>query len=152
MPVANVERFREAFEVRVTEALKIIDVGRDLEIASWLTIEDFNESLMRQLRQLEPFGQNNPQPIFGMRSVSFACNPYVFGNNRQHFNFTLAHRGRTVHGVAWHMANLLPSLPKCFDLAVRLHTTYWNGNRGVQMELVDYRPASEGSDERWHDA
>ncbi|MDR3117666.1 MAG: single-stranded-DNA-specific exonuclease RecJ [Puniceicoccales bacterium] len=140
MPVANIERFREAFEVRVTEALQIIDVARDLEIAAWIGVGDVNEFLMRQLRQLEPFGQGNPQPIFGLRSVSFACEPSIFGSGRLHFNFTIAEGSRTLHGVAWHRVDILPTLPRRFDLAVKLNPTHWNGNRGIQLEFVDFRP------------
>ncbi|MDR2030123.1 MAG: single-stranded-DNA-specific exonuclease RecJ [Puniceicoccales bacterium] len=140
MPVANVERFREAFEVKVTEALKIIDVGRDLEIAAWLAPQEFNASLMRQLRQLEPFGQGNPQPVFGIRNAAFAGEPTIFGNNRQHFNFTIVADGRTLRGVAWHQADRLPNLPPRFDMAVRFGATHWKGNRGMQLELVDLRP------------
>jgi single-stranded-DNA-specific exonuclease len=146
MPVSNVERFREAFEVGVTEALKIIDIAHDLEITDWITIHDLNESLMRQLRQLEPFGQNNPQPIFGLHRVSCAGEPHIFGNAKQHFNFTIFAGNRMVHGVAWNLANQLPSMPSCCDFAAKLHTTYWNGSRGIQLELVGFRPCKNDSE------
>jgi single-stranded-DNA-specific exonuclease len=143
MPRANVDRFREAFEVRVIEALKIIDVTHDLEIVSWITPGDINEPMLRALRQLEPYGQGNMQPVFAIRNISFASPPHTFGNHSQHFNFVLSDNRRTVHGVAWHRADCLESMPKRFDMAVRLHSTYWNGNRGIQLEMVDFRPATE---------
>ncbi|MDR1438131.1 MAG: single-stranded-DNA-specific exonuclease RecJ [Puniceicoccales bacterium] len=146
MPRENVDRFREAFEVGVIEALKIIDVANDLEIVSWIRPGDINESMMRPLRQLEPYGQGNMQPIFGIRNTAFSSAPRVFGNYSQHFNFTLSDNHRVVHGVAWHCADDLPSIPERFDMAVRLHTTYWNGNRGVQVEMVAVRPATEGTE------
>ena len=141
MSVENIARFREAFAVRVTEALKIIDVANDLEIADWIREGDINESLMKQLRLLEPYGQSNPQPIFGIHGAHFVGEPHVFGSNRQHFNFSLAGVGRVFHGVAWQQADALP-LPHPCDIAVRLHSTYANGNRGIQVELVDFRPAA----------
>jgi single-stranded-DNA-specific exonuclease len=143
IPTANIERFREAFEVQVTEALKIIDVANDLEIAAWIRANDINESLMRQLRQLEPFGQGNPQPIFAIHNVAMSGEPHVFGNNAQHFNFTFSANGRSIHGVAWQKARLLP-LPNRCDIAVRLHENVWNGRRSTQVELVDVLPAGEG--------
>jgi single-stranded-DNA-specific exonuclease len=144
IPIRNVDRFREAFEVGVSEALKIVNVAHDLEISEWVTLQDINESLMRQLRDLEPFGQGNPQPIFALRDVSFACDPHVFGSSRQHFNFILTDGNRTLHGVAWHFADQLPTMPKRCDLAVKLHNTYWNGNRSLRLEMVDYREATPG--------
>ncbi|MDR3316497.1 MAG: single-stranded-DNA-specific exonuclease RecJ [Puniceicoccales bacterium] len=141
MPIDNISHFREAFEVSVTEALRIIDVANDLEIVDWITAGEINESLMRQLRQLEPFGQGNPQPVFGVHCPVFLGEPHIFGNNHQHFNFVLAGNGRSLHGVAWQKVHLLPLQSSC-DIAVRLHTTYWNGNRGIQVELVDLRPSA----------
>lgn len=146
MPVENVENFREAFEVSVTEALKIIDLSHDLEISEWIQIADVNEAIMRPLRQLEPFGQGNSQPVFAFSNVSFSARPHTFGAHRQHFNFTIGDGVRVLHGVAWNKADELSKIPSRFDLAVRLHTTYWNGNRGIQMEFVDYRPVKDPCD------
>jgi single-stranded-DNA-specific exonuclease len=143
MPRENVDRFRDAFEVRVSEALKIIDAGNDLEIAAWISVADVHESLMRHLRQLEPYGQENQQPIFGLRSVSFAAPPHIFGNCQQHFNFTLTDGQRSIHGVAWHLADRLKEIPETFDAAVRLNTSYWNGGRGIQVGLVDFRSVDQ---------
>ncbi|MDR2340965.1 MAG: single-stranded-DNA-specific exonuclease RecJ [Puniceicoccales bacterium] len=143
MPQENVGRFRDAFEVRVTEALKIIDAGHDLEIAAWINVADIHETLMRHLRQLEPYGQENQQPIFGLRNVSFASAPHIFGNCQQHFNFMLTDGRRSIHGVAWHQAESLKDIPETFDAAVRLNASYWNGSRGIQVELVDFRKADQ---------
>lgn len=140
MPIENVNRFREIFEKTVTEALSAMDVPSDIGITDWLTIEDVNESIMKPLRQFEPYGQDNPQPIFGFRNVEFSSEPHIFGNNQQHFNFTLSDGNRTLHGVAWNRAQEIPLIPKRFNLAVKLHSTYWNGNRGIQLELVDFQP------------
>lgn len=142
MPVENVDRFREAFEVSVTEALKIIDVANDIEISDWIEISDVNESIMKPLRQLEPFGQCNAQPVFAFSNVTFASKPHTFGSHNQHFNFTISDGTRMLHGVAWNRAEDLERVPDRFDLAVRLHSTYWNGNRGIQMEFVDFREAN----------
>ncbi|MDR1456845.1 MAG: single-stranded-DNA-specific exonuclease RecJ [Puniceicoccales bacterium] len=143
MPRENVDRFRDAFEVRVSEALQIVNAGNDLEIAAWVNVADMHETLMRHLRQLEPYGQENQQPIFGIRAASFAAPPHIFGNNQQHFNFTLTDGRRNIHGVAWHMAEYLSEIPKTFDAAIRVNNSYWNGNRGIQVELVDFRTVSK---------
>ena len=138
MPVGNVDKFREAFEVQVIEALKIIDVANDLEIADWLRPEDVTESFVNQLRKLEPFGSGNPQPVFGIRNVTFTFQPRIFGNRGQHFNFSF--RGgdcRPVRGVAWNRAESLP-LPQPCDIAIKLSIHFRDGSRSVQAELVDF--------------
>ncbi|MDR0679186.1 MAG: single-stranded-DNA-specific exonuclease RecJ [Puniceicoccales bacterium] len=139
MPISNVDRFREAFEVHVSEALKIIDVANDLEIAEWLNPEDISQSLVRQLRRLEPFGYGNPQPTFGVQNVRFLIPPRIFGSRSQHFNFTFRGRDGPVWGVAWGLAKDLP-LPQPCDIAVRLSVSCRDGCRRVRVEMVDFRP------------
>ncbi|MDR2664034.1 MAG: single-stranded-DNA-specific exonuclease RecJ [Puniceicoccales bacterium] len=139
MPISNVDRFREAFEVHVSEALKIIDVANDLEIAEWLNPEDISQSLVRQLRKLEPFGYGNPQPTFGIRNVRFLIPPRIFGGRSQHFNFTFRGSDGPVWGVAWGLAKDLP-LPQPCDIAARLSVSFRDGCRHVRAEMIDFRP------------
>jgi single-stranded-DNA-specific exonuclease len=139
MPISNVDRFREAFEVQVSEALKIIDVANDLEIAEWLKPEEINQSLVRQLRKLEPFGHGNPQPTFGVRNVRFLFPPRIFGSRNQHFNFTFRGGDGPVWGVAWGLAKDLP-LPRPCDIAIRLSLSTRDGCRHVRAEMVDFLP------------
>ncbi|MDR0340273.1 MAG: single-stranded-DNA-specific exonuclease RecJ [Puniceicoccales bacterium] len=138
MPISNVSRFREAFEVHVSDALKIVDVANDLEIAEWLDPADISQSLVRQLRNLEPFGHGNPPPTFGIRNVRFLIPPRIFGSRSQHFNFTFRGRDGPVWGVAWGLAKDLP-LPQPCDIAARLSISSRDGCRRVRAEMVDFR-------------
>ncbi|MDR2667653.1 MAG: single-stranded-DNA-specific exonuclease RecJ [Puniceicoccales bacterium] len=151
MPVGNVDRFREAFEVQVSEALKIIDVANDLEIAEWLDPEDVTEAFVNQLRKLEPFGSGNPQPVFGIRNVRFTFPPRIFGNRGQHFNFSFRGGDGQVRGVAWNRSDSLPIAQPC-DIAIRLSIRFHEGNRSVQAELVDFRSQNDRASQQRHAA
>jgi single-stranded-DNA-specific exonuclease len=145
MPVCNVERFRDAFEVHVSEALKIINVANDLEIADWLDQSEVTEAFVNQLRKLEPFGSGNPQPVFAIHNVRFTFQPRIFGNRGQHFNFSFRGGDGQVRGVAWNRAEALP-LPQPCDIAIRLSIHFHDGNRSVQAELVDFRRQRDGEE------
>ena len=138
LPRENLDIFRERFSdaVRVWQRGQIAEPG--LEIASWLTLEQMREPLMEELGSLHPFGQGNPEPVFGVRGVQFVQRPEVF--KEQHFRFHLSDaEGRRVYGVAWKLAHRLPPVGRLVDLAVQLAWNFHNDRKLLQMELLDWR-------------
>jgi single-stranded-DNA-specific exonuclease len=110
-------------------------------LAAWLTIDQLRERLMDDLSALHPFGQGNPEPVFGVRGVVFRQRPEVFKAVHFRFNFDDSH-GRRLFGVAWKMAHRLPPIGVSVDLAVELTWNYFNDRKLFQLELIDWRPAS----------
>ncbi|HEY1107632.1 MAG TPA: single-stranded-DNA-specific exonuclease RecJ, partial [Opitutaceae bacterium] len=138
LPKAHLDTFR----VRFAEAVRNHAGGdiaeAQLEIAVWLTPEQVNERLMDELEALHPFGQGNPEPIFGVRGVVLRHPVEVF--KEQHFRFHFEDgRGRRLHGVAWKMANRLPPQNTPLDLALELKWNHFNGRKLLQVGLIDWR-------------
>ncbi len=143
LPRANVEAFRERFTAAVRAAQQGLFAEPGLEIACWLALEQLDEHLLAELDVLHPFGQGNPEPVFGLRGVRFRQRPEVF--KEQHFRFHLDdERGRRVYGVAWKLAHRLPPVGAPVDLAVQVAWNVHNDRKLLQMELLDWRP-SEGA-------
>jgi single-stranded-DNA-specific exonuclease len=116
-----------------------------LELAGWLGATDVTESLLDQLEQLHPFGQGNPEPVFGLRGVRLAQPVEVM--KEQHFRFVAQDAaGRRLPGVAWKLAHRRPPAGEPLELAVQLKWNHFNGRRTLQLELLDWRrPAGENS-------
>jgi single-stranded-DNA-specific exonuclease len=111
-----------------------------IDIAAWLEPHQIRERLMDDLATLQPFGQGNPEPIFGLRGVVLNPPPTVF--KEQHFRFWFDDsRGRRLHGVAWKMARRLPPAGVPIDLAVELAWNTYNDRRLLQLQLIDWRVA-----------
>ncbi len=135
----------DAFRARFAEAVRThsgSDVAEArLEVAAWLTPEQLNERLMEELDALHPFGQGNPEPVFGVRGVVLAGRIEVF--KEQHFRFSIEDgRGRRLHGVAWKQAHRLPPPGSPIDLAVELKWNHFNGRKLLQLGLIDWRRAT----------
>ena len=95
---------------------------------------------MEELEALHPFGQGNPEPVFGIRGVVFRQLPDVFKG--LHFRFSFENgTGRRLHGVAWKMANRVPPVGVPLDLAVEIAWNHYNGRKLLQLELIDWRQA-----------
>jgi single-stranded-DNA-specific exonuclease len=132
----------DTFRTRFSEAVRS-HVGGDiaearLELAAWLTPEQITERLMEELDALHPFGQGNPEPVFGVRGVVLRLPPDVF--KEQHFRFNFEDgRGRRLHGVAWKLAHRIPPVDSVIDLAVELKWNHFNGRKLLQLGLIDWR-------------
>ena len=143
LPRANLEAFRERFTTAVRVSQQGLFSEPGLEIACWLTLEQIREALLTELEVLHPFGQGNPEPVFGLRGVRFRQRPEVF--KEQHFRFHLEdERGRRIYGVAWKLAHRLPPVGAPVDLAVQVAWNVYNDRKLLQMELLDWRPAEAG--------
>ena len=93
---------------------------------------------MEDLEALHPFGQGNPEPVFGVRGIVLRQRPEVF--KLTHFRFHLDDpRGRRLFGVAWKLAHRLPPAGQPVDLAVKLTWNYFNDRKLLQLELIDWR-------------
>jgi single-stranded-DNA-specific exonuclease len=137
---SQVESFRVRFEAAVEAQLGGSRGESSLTVAAWIPPEQIRDSLMEELESLHPFGQGNPEPVFGVRGVVLRQRPEVF--KEQHFRFVVEDgRGRRLYGVAWKMARRMPPVGVPLDLAVELAWNHFNDRRLLQLELIDWRPS-----------
>ncbi|MFH1500123.1 MAG: single-stranded-DNA-specific exonuclease RecJ [Verrucomicrobiota bacterium] len=137
----RLDTFREQFAEEVRRQIGNDLTEPDLHIAAWLTSEDIRESLMGELELLHPFGQANPEPVFGLRGVVLRQPPVVF--KELHFRFQLEDaRGRRLFGVAWKQARRIPPAGRPVDLAVKLAWNHFQDRKLLQLELVDWRESA----------
>jgi len=134
----------DAFRTVFSEAVRTHAGGditaRQLEVAAWLQAEQVSEQLMTELEVMHPFGQGNPEPVFGVSGVVLRQAPEVF--KALHFRFQFDNgRGRRLHGVAWKMADRLPPVGVPLDLAVEITWNHFNDRKLLQLELIDWRRA-----------
>ncbi|MCC6416096.1 MAG: single-stranded-DNA-specific exonuclease RecJ [Opitutaceae bacterium] len=141
---ANLEIFRERFAQVVREHAGREIAEAELELSAWLAADEIDEPLMMSLEQLHPFGQGNPEPVFGVRGVVLSQPPVVFKELHFRFQF-VSPSGRWLHGVAWKMADRLPPTQRPIDLAVKLAWNHFNGRKLLQLELVDWRATEAGA-------
>jgi len=140
LPKVNLDAFREQFAAAVRAHCGDDLVEAELSIAAWLPLDQVREQLMDELEQLHPFGQANPEPVFGLRGIVLRQRPEVF--KQLHFRFQIEEpRGRRLFGVAWKLAHRLPPGGVPLDFAVKLTWNHFNDRKLLQLELIDWRPS-----------
>lgn len=144
LPVANLDAFRVRFAAAVAAQLAA-GAPRDessLELAQWLRPEQVEDHVLDELEMLHPFGEGNPEPVFGLRGVRFDREVQRFGEGGVNFRHTVfLPGGRRLGLIGWRMADRAPAPGQVADLAVRLSWNRWQGRRNAQAEVIDWRPA-----------
>ena len=141
LPKVEIEGFRERFAGAVRDHIGSAIAEVQLAIAAWLTPDQIKEELMNELDALHPYGQGNPEPVFGLRRVTLRRRPEIF--KVRHFRFWIEDsRGRAINGVAWKMADRIPPVGVPLDLAVELNWNFFNDRKLLQLELCDWRNAT----------
>ena len=132
-----------AFKQCYLESLKLLYPDGlpepSLSISAWLTPAELGEGLLEELDRLHPFGQGNPEPVFGLRGVVLEEAPQAFGEGNFRFRMPVrpgARRG--VAGIAWRLGEP-PELGTPIDMAIRFSWNYWRESRYPQVTLVDWK-------------
>lgn len=140
------EAFREAFSRACAEQRVAAPGAGRLPFDGWIAPADITLSLHDALRRLEPFGEGNPQPVFGLRGVSFA-QVGVMGADGRHLSLAFTDR-RIPRAVWWgHGADaerLRGGAFGRFDVLFTLTASDYGGEPlHVELCLVDVRPAED---------
>lgn len=143
LPNEALDAFRERFMQALLEICPEGLPEPELELSAWLEVKDLNAEFLDSLDRLQPFGQDNRQPVFGLRSIVLEEPPKAFAKGGNNYRFELPYVGsaRGLKGVAWQMESM-PPVGKAVDLALRFGWNYWRNARNPQLTLLDWRFAS----------
>lgn len=113
--------------------ISLTDTRRELIIDSEISLNEINLDTLKALNQLEPYGVENPQPIFSSRLMVDSVRGA--GRDGAHIQFMAS----GVRGIAFSAKDKLPFLQNnvICDLAFKLVQDKWMGRNDVQLELVD---------------
>lgn len=139
--------FRRAF---VTEAEAGMPEGGyvvEVEVAAEVGLGDVDGSLVDDLGRLEPFGKDNPEPVFAARGVWVDEVRVLKG---EHLKCTLrdADGGDQLRSaIGFGLADQAPAVGDRVDVAFSVGWNVWRGKRELQLTLEAIRPSEPGRSE-----
>jgi single-stranded-DNA-specific exonuclease len=133
------EPFREAFHevCRRTLAGRNLDPALDLE--GWVTLDQLLDPRFAQvLGMMEPFGEGNPEPVWGLRGARAIGAPRVVGE--RHLKMLVGTGTGRCEAIGFGMGDR--DVPEGeLDLAFQLRQNTYMGRTMPQLNLVDFRPS-----------
>ncbi len=133
----NIKDFRESINRLAREKLLLEDLLPSLDIDMELGLEDLNEENIRELQLLEPFGTDNPEPLFFSRNLRIKGEPQVLSKNT--LKFWVTDGTTTYQAIAFGMSGLRDNFTHTayFDLAYTPRIDTWQGEESVILEAKD---------------
>lgn len=137
----NVQAFADSFEREVskliTDDLLIPEIIIDAEIS----FSEITETFYGILNQMEPFGPENMRPVFIARKVTDTGFSRIV--KEQHIRFVLKQNNITCTGIGFNMADKFPllQLHQPLDIVFTIDENEWNGEKNLQMKMIDLRIA-----------
>ncbi|MDE6576201.1 MAG: single-stranded-DNA-specific exonuclease RecJ [Opitutales bacterium] len=131
------QKFNEAIAKRKTEGTR----GETIEVAGTLQKNEIDDALAYELETfLQPYGQQNEEPIFCIKRVRFLNCTEFFGAEKKHFRFWIESSPHVwLSGIAWDMASRFPEKNRDIDILVKIAYDTWNNEKFLLMRLVDWR-------------
>jgi single-stranded-DNA-specific exonuclease len=134
--------FAERFNAVARERLRPDDLVPELRADLDVSLGELTIQLESLLRHVEPCGVGNPSPVLVARNLTVAAPPRVVGKEHEHLKLWLADTaGSHIEALGWGMASRGSEVEQGaqIDVAFRLESDEWNGEKRLQARLADFR-------------
>jgi single-stranded-DNA-specific exonuclease len=138
-----VDGFRERFCAYAAGHFSSGPPAPRLVIDAEVPLSALTPGLLEAMTQLEPYGAQNPPPLFLAGGLQVTSEPRLIGAGERHMTFRVRQHGRELRVIAFGMADRAPELMSaegkcCLVFTARFND--WKGYRNVELELRDFQP------------
>jgi len=137
----NLKELEDRLRATAQQELAERDLTPALIIDADITLDQLTWDLQRELDRLEPYGCQNPVPLFVSRNVRVLRCRGV-GADDKHLKMKLGGRDGSWDAIAFRQGDWLGKLPDRVDIAYHFEVNRWNGIRQLQLNVQELKPAS----------
>lgn len=130
----------ERLEAIAQETLAGQTLEPSLEIDAVIPLSEVTWQVVDLLALLEPFGEGNPVPYFLSRDV-LVREARPVGKDGQHLRLLLSDGRAVWDAIAFHFKDWGGEVPSRVDVVYCLEPGEWNGEKRLQLNVQDLRPA-----------
>lgn len=100
--------------------------------------KDLTQAFYKILDQMEPFGPENPRPVFCMQQLQNTGSRIV---KNDHVRFEVEKDGTRFQGIGFNMAEKFLSLSndRLLDIVFTLEENHYNNQTSLQMKVIDFK-------------
>lgn len=144
LKIEHVQKFTDRFEEIVRNSITPDMMIPQVEIDTELNFKDITPKLFRIIKQFEPFGPENANPVFFAENVSDNGYARLVGTEDVHLQLGLIQEDspfNTYRAIAFNQASYLPKIRKgaAFDIAYTLVENSFRGNTSIQLNIKDIK-------------
>ncbi|MFO7655957.1 MAG: single-stranded-DNA-specific exonuclease RecJ [Bacteroidales bacterium] len=140
----NVSLFRERFDIAVSQSITPEQLIPQIEIDAELNLKDISGKFFNILKQFEPFGPENMNPVFFAENVVDNGKGKMVGNGEEHLKLSLVQEDgpyNVYDAIAFNQAQHYTKISKGigFDIAFSLNENSFRGNTSIQLNIKDIK-------------
>lgn len=137
----NFEIIKDALDAKALDKKAEVEEAKILYYDIALTLENVNFSTYNDLARLEPFGCDNPDPIFLLEDVLIEEVNYL-GKQKEHLSVKIKGKdGKKVKGIAFFIdKNKKVLTSKRYNILARFITNSFNGKVSLELNILDIQP------------
>ncbi len=142
MKTENIEELQKQLDKHASENLSEEDLIPEIRIDAEVSSNSLGLQLVDDLKQLEPFGQGNPKPVFVTKDLILTDEPWIMKD--KHLKLKMEdENGKKFEAVWWDgveqskQQTLEPE--KRIELAYTPESNTWRGNTRLQLIVKDLR-------------
>lgn len=141
MKKENLAAFKERFENLVKEKIRPSQRKPSIEIDTELMFTEIDARFLRILKQLMPFGPENPTPLFLTKNLK-AGNIRTMGKENEHLRMALMdENGVQFNAIGFGLGETLEDIKysKSIDVIYSIDENHWNNKVYLQLNIRDLR-------------
>jgi len=150
--VNKLSDFKQSLIAKFNEKTAGLDISPTLKIDSEINLAEVDWQLYDLLCKFEPFGQANERPKYLAKDL-IVINAEPVGKNKKHLRLMVkTAEGTTKKMVGWNLCNGEQNWCKILQKGDKIEVVFeisvneWNGNRELQLTIVDLRKAENTDD------
>lgn len=137
----NLEAFSSLLDEIATRVLSDEQMVPEIIIDAEIEPKDLTTSFYKILEQMEPFGPENPRPVFCIKNaIDKGCR--IVKN--EHVRFEIEKEGARMQGIGFNMAEkfLQKEEEMPLDIVFTLEENHYNNQTTLQMKVIDFRTSA----------
>jgi single-stranded-DNA-specific exonuclease len=107
------------------------------------SLSEIDERLLQALKWFEPFGQDNPTPVFSSRGLEVVGYPRTVGKGRDHLKFRVREHDTVLSAIAFGMGEKLLNLEvgkkEHIDIAYQFDENTYTGKPRMELTIKDLK-------------
>ena len=149
----NIPEFKRFFDAYASKELTAEELQPKLDLEFETHLSLLTLDTLKELEKFEPFGQENPAPLFGKRRVKVVeGTPRTMGQDGKHLKMFVTDGGVKHCAIAWGAGDQLVTVKRpnvSLNVAFAPQINEWQGTQSVQLMLKDWEVHTEGRDMNW---
>lgn len=135
----NYISFKQNITQYAEENIDESDLVQELIIDSYVDVDQLNESVIKVIENIGPFGESNPEPVLAIENAKIV-DMMLIGQGK-HLKFFITKGSREFECIWWQRGNLKNQIKfgTQVEVAFKPSLNIWNGSQKMQLVVEDVR-------------